>query len=258
MSWRARVFGHRWRLRPGSDLAVYAQIEEQIADRIAAGDLPEGARIPSERDLAAGLGVSRMTVRQALTALAARGLVERGVGRGTFVACQKVDHDLSRMSGLTERLERSGLEPGARVRGARVMGAPPAVAQALGLETEAPAWRIERVRFAGGEPVALEDSWIPEDRCPDLDTHDLTGSLYDLLGGPYGCRPVRAVERLDPVLAGEAQARALRISPGSPLMLVERTAYAADGRPVEFARDRYRGDRARFIVHAAAGDLARA
>lgn len=258
MGWRAGVFGQRWRLRPDSELAVYTQIEEQIADRIQAGELPAGTRIPAERELAAGLGVSRMTVRQALASLAARGLVERGVGRGTFVARTKVDHDLSRVTGLTERLERQGLMPGARVRGVRAAAAPHAVAHALGIEEGAVAWRVERVRLAGETPVALEDSWIPDSCCPDLDTHDLTGSLYDLLDRAYDCRPVRAVERLEPVLAGAGQARALRVEPGSPLMLVERTAWARDGEAVEFARDRYRGDRARFVVHSETLERSRA
>lgn len=258
MPWRSRVFGQRWRLRPDSDLAAYAQIEEQIADRICGGELPAGARIPSERELAAGLGVSRMTVRHALASLAGRGLVERGVGRGTFVARAKLDHDLSRVAGLTERLERHGLEAGARVRFARAEPAPQAVGDALAIPEGRPAWRIERIRLAAGTPVALEDTWIPEERCPDLDTHDLTGSLYDLLDRTYGCRPVRAVERLEPVLAGEGHARSLRVEPGSPLMLVERTAWAADGAAIEFARDRYRGDRARFLVHSEAREGARA
>jgi len=258
MPWRERVFGRRWRLRPAAEMAVYAQIEEQIADRIAVGELPAGARIPSERELATGLGVSRATVRQALASLAERGLVERGIGRGTFVARTKLDHDLSRVTGLTERLERQGLRAGARVRAIALAAPPGPVADALAVEGDSSAWRLERVRLAAEVPVALEDSWLPAERFPDLDTHDLTESLYDLLERAYDARPVRAVERLEPVAAGEAHARALRIAPGSPLMLVERVAFAADGGAVEFARDRYRGDRARFVVHSEAGSLDRA
>jgi len=255
MTWRERVFGRRWRLRPAAEMAVYAQIEEQIGDRIAVGELPAGARLPSERELAAGLGVSRATVRQALASLAERGLVERGVGRGTFVARTKLDHDLSRVTGLTERLERQGLRAGARVRGVVLAPPPRPVVEALGIDGAASAWRLERVRLAADVPVALEDSWLPAERFPDLDTHDLTGSIYDLLERAYDSRPERAVERLEPVAAGAAHARALRVAPGSPLMLVERVAFAGDGGAVEFARDRYRGDRARFVVHSDARTL---
>ena len=64
----------------------------------------------------------------------------------------------------------------------------------------------------------------------------------------YGLGPVSAVERLEPVAARPHDAQALGVKEGCPLMLVERTAYAAAGLPVEFARDRHRGDRARFVV----------
>jgi len=79
-------------------------------------------------------------------------------------------------------------------------------------------------------------------------TRDLSGSIYDLMREEYGLEPVRAVERLEPVVARSHEAKALSIEVGAPLMLVERTAYAADGTPVEFARDRHRGDKARWIV----------
>src|SRR4029450_6864301 len=98
------------------EVPPHLQIEEQLAERIASRELAAGEGLPPERELAKGLGVSRMTVRQALGSLDARGLVERGVGRGTFVSHRKLDHDMMRVAGLTGRLERQGLEPGAKVR----------------------------------------------------------------------------------------------------------------------------------------------
>src|SRR5258706_1706405 len=126
-------------LKPRPGVPIHIQIEQQLADAIAAGSLPVGARLPAERELADELAVSRMTVRQALTALAQRGLVERGVGRGTFVAEPKVEHDLRHVAGFTAQMERAGLEPGARLVRAAVAPVPPAVAAALGLEPGAPA-----------------------------------------------------------------------------------------------------------------------
>ena len=109
------------------------QIEEQLAERIASRELSAGERLPPERELAKGLGVSRMTVRQALGSLDSRGLVERGVGRGTFVSHRKLDHDLTRVAGLTERLERQGMEPGAKVLEVVERGASWAIAAGLEL-----------------------------------------------------------------------------------------------------------------------------
>src|SRR3954449_6490633 len=120
-----RLFGGSWAPAERAAKPAWVQIEEQLADRIASGALREGERLPAERELAEALRVSRMTVRQALASLAARGLVERGVGRGTFVRdAGPVLHDLTRVAGFTEEVERQGLEAGARILDASRRGAP--------------------------------------------------------------------------------------------------------------------------------------
>jgi GntR family transcriptional regulator len=252
MSRLRSIFGPRWRLRPGSSVPAYAQIEDQLAVRIESGELPAGERLPPERELADGLGVSRMTVRQALSSLAARGLLERGVGRGTFVARGKLDHDLRRVAGFSELMQRHGLEPGAKLLSSEERRTPEPVARALGVEAGAPAYRIQRLRYGAGVPLALEDAWIPAAPFPGLLDLGLGGSLYALMRDLYDRGPVRAVERLEPVVARAHEAASLQVAEGSPLMLVERTAYAADGTAVEFAHDRHRGDRARFTIELAA------
>ena len=252
MSPHRRIFGPRWRLRPGSPVPAYAQIEDQLAARIESGVLRAGERLPPERELAASVGVSRMTMRQALNSLAARGLVERGVGRGTFVARVKMDHDLRRVAGFSELMLRHGVEPGAKLLSAEECRAPAPEATALGIEPGVAVYRIRRVRYGARVPLALEDSWIPAAPFPGLLDLGLTGSLYDLMRDLYGLGPVRAIERLEPVLARAHEAAALDVAVGSPLMLVERTAYGADGTAVEFAHDRHRGDRARFTIETSA------
>src|SRR5579864_9051572 len=96
---------------------AHEQIEERLAHAIESGELAAGSRLPAERDLAAELGVSRMTLRQALDALERRGLVTRSVGRkgGTFVAQPKFERDLSSYAGLSAQLAEQGRIPGARV-----------------------------------------------------------------------------------------------------------------------------------------------
>ena len=242
----------RRRLHRDSPVPVWAQIEEALAARIGRGELRVGDRLPAERDLADELSVSRGTIRQALDALAARGLVERGVGRGTFVAAGKVDVHLHDVAGFTEQLARAGLEAHARVLRAGVGPAPEQVAAALGLEEGASVVRIERLRLAGRLPVTLEDSYVPSARFPGIEELDLRGSIYQLMRDLYGHAPVRVVEALEPVIAQPHSAEVLGVAAGCALMLVERTAYDADGVAVEYARDLHRGDRARFLVEAAA------
>ena len=254
---RVRSIGlDQFRKRP--ERPAWVLIEERLTEQIESSAIGLGERLPPERELAESFGVSRMTVRQALASLEARGLLERGVGRGTFVRRAKIEHDLMRVAGFSEVVERQGLAPGARVLSVDERLAPAAVARALALEEGALVVRVERVRLGGGVPLALEDSWIPTDRLPGFASHDLSGSLYALMRDEYDLEPVRAVERLEPVAARRHEARALEIAERAPLMLVERAASAADGSVVEFARDRWRGDRARFTIEVSARALTEA
>jgi GntR family transcriptional regulator len=250
------LFGGPWTVTDRAAKPAWVQIEERLADRIEAGHLAPGERLPAERELALALSVSRMTVRQALASLAARGLVERGVGRGTFVRkSPRIVHDLTRVAGFTEEVERQGLEAGARIVEAGEHPAPEQVARALGIEPGEPVVRLERVRLGGDQPMTLEDTWVPAERFPGLLEQDLSGSLYALMRERYELGPVGATERLEPVAARAHEAAALEVAEGSPLMLVERVAYAADGTAIEFAHDRHRGDRARFLVQVLPAEL---
>jgi GntR family transcriptional regulator len=233
---------------PGT--TVHAQIEDWLAELISVGRLGPGDRMPTEQDLAAWLGVSRMTLRHALASLARRGLVTRTVGRkgGTFVAESKLEQDLTTLAGFSEQLRRHGMVAGARVLSAAERPAGPVAAAALELAEGAPLYEVRRVRLGNGKPIALEHSLFPAAAFPGMLQSRLDGSLYELLEAKYGRRPCRAKESLEPVTAGVREAEALEVKEGAALMLVERTAYADDGVPVEFARDLFRGDRTRLVM----------
>ena len=243
----------------GHGTTVHGQIEDWLSDEIAAGRLAAGDRLPTEQDLAAWLGVSRMTLRHALAELAQRGLVTRTVGRsgGTFVAAPKLVQDLTILAGFSEQLRKHGLVAGARVLAAAEIPASAAASAALEIGPGDPVYEVRRLRLADGQPILLEHSLFPAQRCPRLLEYRLDGSLYELLEEKYGQRPHRAKESLEPVTAGVREAEALQIAEGAALMLVERTAYAKSGVPLEFARDLFRGDRTRVVVWTSelAGEL---
>jgi GntR family transcriptional regulator len=223
----------------GSGATVYGQIEDWLAEAIGAGRLAPGDRMPAEQDLAEWFGVSRMTLRQALSKLARRGLVTRTVGRqgGTFVAERKLEQDRTTLAGFSEQLRRHGMQPGARVLFATQRPAGPVSAAALGLSEGDPVHEVRRVRLGDGRPIVLEQSLFPAAMFPGLLQCRLDGSLYELLETRYGQRPHRARESLEPVTAGVREAEALEVAEGAPLMLVERVAYDRAGLPALFARD---------------------
>jgi GntR family transcriptional regulator len=231
---------------------AHAQIEERLAEAIASGNLGPGERLPPEREMAGELGVSRMTLRQALGSLARRGLVVRVRGRhgGTFVARPKIERDMTALAGLTEQLRRQGHHAGARLLSTRIGGAGKRTAGALQLEVGDQVCEVVRLRLSDGEPLAIERSLFPASRFPGLLQCPLEGSLYELLEERYGEQPRRAVERLEPLVADSREAEILQVKPGAPLLQVERTAYDADGTPIEYARDLFRGDRTRVLVES--------
>jgi GntR family transcriptional regulator len=228
----------------------YRQAADQLARRIAAGDLVAHSRLPSERAIAEQFELSRMTARQAVELLVRRGLVYRRPGAGTFVSPPRVVHTLQRLAGFSEQMRAQGIEPSGRVLDLTLAGQLDAeVRNALGLKRRQRAWLLRRIRFGDGEPLVLETSFVPDQVCPKLGSHDLAGqSLYQLMQSTFKIRPVRAHETIEPAMLETADARHLDTRPGTAAIRVTRTAYTADQRAVEYAVDLYRGDRARFEI----------
>jgi GntR family transcriptional regulator len=235
-------------------LPVHVQIEQWLTAAIASGRLGPGDRLPPERELSTRLGVSRMTLRQGVEALERRGVVTRIPGRdgGAFVTEPKVECDLTGLPGFSAQVRRTNLRPGSIVLSARQLRCPADVQKPLRLEPRSKVYEIIRVRLANEAPLAIERSYFPVRPLPGLLDHDLTGSLYDLLAA-WDLDPETAVEYLEPATAAGADAELLQVPAGSPLMGIERTAFARGGVPVEFSRDLFRPDRVRIMVRSRVG-----
>ena len=217
---------------------------EQLSDRLvelARAELGPGAVIPSERELMATYGVSRATVRKAIENLIADGLLTRIPGKGTFVAQPRIESNLH-LASFSQDMRSRGLTPSTRLMRVDEERPPADIARALRLGSSGLAWRVDRVRLADGQPMALENGWYPRSLLPALDTQDLTGSLYQLFVEEYG-HPIDAAEQ---TLWGEsadgATARRLEAPVHTPLLVFRRLS-SSQGRPLEHVVSRYRGDR---------------
>jgi GntR family transcriptional regulator len=222
----------------------HVQLRAILLD-LAENHLAPDAPIPSERELMARFGVSRATVRASVGQLVAEGRLCRIHGKGTFVGRERVETQLH-LASFTEDMRRRGLDPATLVRSVTEVEAPVAVRAALGLAEGDAVWRTERLRLAGGVPMALEVGWYPAALLPGLVTHDLTGSLYAVLRTRYGWGIDRGDQVVWAEVADRSNAALLDVPAGAPVMVFRRTS-SAGGIPVEHATSWYRGDR--YQVH---------
>ncbi len=234
-----------------SPIPIYYQIREQLRQQILGGGLKPGDPLPSEAQICAQCGVSRMTARLALSQLANEGLVVRRKGRGTFVAPPKATlREASPFSlSYTDLLEHLGLHAGARIRRQEPISAPPPVAEALKLESGEAVVCIVRLRLADGQVMSLETSYLPYRLFPTLAELDLADrSLYQVLEKEFSQPPDYAVDTIELATAGPYEAAELGIPEGTPVVLSTRVTYSEQGLPLVFTQTIHRGDRFRAVV----------
>lgn len=232
-------------------MPLHHQLYLELRAALDGGRWGIGDRLPTERALAQQFDCSLITVRRALDELRRERRIERTPGRGTYVTAPPVERDLAALTSFSDEMQQRGLAPETRVIETSAAPAAAGVATALAIAAGAPTIVIERLRSAGGQPLLLEQVHLSAERFPGLVTADLErGSLYDLLAARFGLRPVRARERLQPILPSAREARLLGQSPRRPALLLELIAFARDEVPVEFCRAVVRGDRASYHLDA--------
>ena len=228
----------------GGPVPKHAQLRAILLEQVEGTWAPHTA-IPSERDLMAEYGVSRATVREAIRQLVEEGTLYRVHGKGTYVAGERIQANLH-LASFTEDMRRRGLVAATLVRGVELVEAPVEVRAALGLAAGARVWDVERLRLAGGIPMALERGFYPEALLPGLDHHDLTRSLYTTLSTAYRLPISRAEQTVWAEPADTARSEVLGVARGASLLVFRRTS-SAGTQPVEYVTSWYRGDR--YQIH---------
>lgn len=223
---------------------LYLQLEASLRDALVSGTWKAGEAMPPERLLAEQFQVSRLTLRKALERLEAQGLVQRRQGSGTYVA-PRLEQPLSALTGFTQDMRARGLEPSDRWLKKGLFTASPEEVLALKLSPGEKVARLERVRSAQGEPMAVERAAIPAHLLPQPEA--VKDSLYGWLES-HSLRPLRALQRLRAVAAGRREAELLGVRAGDSLLYIERLSFLSDGNVLEFTRSHYRGDRYDFVA----------
>ncbi len=234
-----------------SPVPLYYQLYLLLVHMIESGQWPPDSAIPTEKELNEQYRLSRTTTRQAILQLVSEGYLTRHKGRGTFVTKPKVRHGPQRSFGITGYMRDHGLEPGWRFLKMERVIPPKKVSLALGLQEKHLVLEITRLRLANDEVIGLHIADVPFPLANQVQAEYLTqgdSSLYYL----EKCLNITLSEShriIEAVPARPADAKLLKVAEGSPLLSVQRTTIAADGKPIEHLRALYPGDRFEYYVH---------
>lgn len=236
------------RLNRESPIPLYYQLKEMLRSWITAGKFDTSGQFPPERELVERYGVSRMTVRRALSELVNEGLLIREQGRGSFVVRPRVQEQLRRLTSFTEDMKLRGFPTKSKITDFQLV-TDEAVANKMEIPVDEELVRLQRIRFVKNEPIALQTSFVRYQFCPGLVENGLVqGSLYKTLEEQYGLRLGRALQTIEAKPADEYEAKMLKVDLGQPVLSLERLTYLQDGQSIEYVRSTYRGDRYRFTV----------
>jgi GntR family transcriptional regulator len=227
-----------------SGMPRYEQLRTALHELIREGILGPGVALPAERELERVTSWSRVTVRKALAQLVASGVVTSRPGAGNFVG-ERIVRSFSRLTSFTEDLRSRGLDPKVEFLAREIAIASSEEAMVLAITPGSRVVRLRRLRSGSGRPLAVENTVVPQSILPSPDL--VSVSLYETLER-LGLPPERALQRLHAVALDAATAALLHMTQGTPGLRLERRAYLADGRCVEFTRSIYVADAYDFVA----------
>jgi len=235
---------------PGTRTAVWKSITISLIDDIAQGRYSSGDKLPSEAQLAARFGVNRHTVRRALAAMAEQGLVHARRGSGVFVAATPTDYPIGKRVRFHQNISRGGQIPAKRILALETRAADKTEAAALQLEAGEMVHVYDGLSLADDQPIALFQSVFPAHLLPGIraeleDLQSVTAALKACGIADY----TRAETRITAILATATQALHLRISEGAPLLRTTGVNIDPEGRPIEFGRTWFAGDRVTLTLN---------
>ncbi len=233
-----------------SPMPLWAQLESDLRTRLERGEFDEA--FPTDLELTEGYEVSRHTVREAVRVLNKTGLLKRERGRGTVVNRPEFEQSLGTLYSLFQSVESAGVEQTSEILRCEIVSDSVAASN-LDVDEAAKLVLIERLRLAGGSPLAIDRAWLPAKIAKRLLAVDWTHTaLYDELAKAKAPVPNQGWERLTPIVPTPADRSRLGLRKSDAAFFLERLG-CRDGQPVEWRTTIIRGDRYRFVTDWSAG-----
>ncbi|MBF7957940.1 GntR family transcriptional regulator [Rahnella victoriana] len=219
-----------------SEVPLYLQVSEWIRENIYKGDLTTGDRVPSENQIMDMLGVSRGTVKKAVTLLVNEGMLVQVQGKGTFVKSENISYSLGEgLLSFAESLESQHLNFETQVIESRLDVASKLVASKLGIEMGAPILYLKRVRSVEGERVMLIENRINIAHCPGIEDIDFnSNNLFPTVERLSGKKIASSESRYAAKIIGAERGHYLEVHEDAPVLHLEQIVYFENNIPLEF------------------------
>lgn len=226
------------------DQPLFIQLKDRLREDILAQRLQPGQKLPSESQLQATYGVSRITVRQALSELQNTGLIETHNGKGSFVTRPGESPNLGMLTGFYEHMRARGLSARGKILSVKRTTASPAAAKALQLPAKTQLTRITLVRFANEAPVVcglfeVQHELAEKMLALDMETEDAMTLLETKLG--HRLEAIHIEASATPAKATEA--KLLQVPVGTPLLRISFAPHDIQGQPLAYSVMHFRADR---------------
>lgn len=232
---------------------LYKQLVEQIEDKILKGIYMPGEKLLTEKEMAKTYGVSIITVRNAISELINKGLVEHKQGKGTFVAKPKFTKDVRKLQSFTEMCVRMGVRPGGKMLENKIVTPDEKTAKLLGIEKDSQVIFISRVRFADEEPIAIENNYFSLKYAFLLGESFDNSSLFAFIKEKSAKVVATSEKRIGICRATAREAGILKISRGDPLLYIKSVAYTKENEPIYVGTQIFNGERFSFYVYESTG-----
>ena len=233
-----------------SPVPLYYQVKQILLEKLDKGTWKPGDLVPSEQELQELYGVSRITVRQALTELTHEGRFERHRGQGTFVANKQLVHNPEKRISITELMRQQEIEPEWIIRERDFITPLPNIQEQLGVRSNSKVYFVDLILHADGEPIGRHITYIPK---AVAETGNVASLSDEDLGAFFRTLPNREEIQLNrtvqAVPASSEEAKLLKIRAGQPILSIEVTYSDMNGKPIEHLRANYRGDRFKFELN---------
>lgn len=246
---RSRMSSHLAAASSSEGVTLWRRVADGLEQAIADGTYPAGCRLPGEVEIAHRFDVNRHTVRRAINALAARGVLRAERGSGTYVEARPITYPIHPRTRFSEIIGSSGREAGGRMIAGSHEAAAREIAHRLAIESGALVIRIDAIRQADRIPICVTTSWLPADRFPEAQRIYAAKRSITKTLAQFGVRDYRrARTRVVAALADAADTMWLQLDPGRAVLIVDSVDVDAKGKPVVTTRARFAAERVEILI----------